>query len=165
MTVATATLTRQDLELRGFSGFVPFSDLLTAQIPTSGGIYVVVRTGGADPVFLPTSTAGWRKQRDPAMSVEKLTQKWVNNAEVLYIGKADAGTAGGHGLRGRLVQYARHGLGATSHHGGRYIWQLEGANTLLVGWKPTIQPRDAEKALIAEFEALHGVLPFANLKR
>lgn len=99
------------------------------------------------------------------MSVEKLAAKWVDGADVVYIGKADAGAADGHGLRGRLAQYARHGLGGTSHHGGRYIWQLRDHATLLIAWKLSAHPRDAEKALIAEFEAIHGALPFANLKR
>ncbi|MDH6624282.1 hypothetical protein M2271_002084 [Streptomyces sp. LBL] len=38
-------------------------------------------------------------------------------------------------------------------------------SALLIAWKTDAHPRDAEKALIAEFEALHSVLPFANLKR
>ncbi|MFF2065907.1 hypothetical protein ACFVWZ_29610 [Streptomyces sp. NPDC058200] len=158
------TLTLQGLKLRGFGGFVPFSDLPITEVPRGGGIYAVVRASGAAPVFLATSTAGWRKQRDPAVSVEELAAKWVDGAEVVYIGKADAGAAGGHGLRGRLTQYARHGLGGTSHHGGRYIWQLTDNANLLIAWKTGAHPRDAEKALIAEFEAIHGVLPFANLK-
>ncbi|WP_280718556.1 hypothetical protein [Kitasatospora sp. MAP5-34] len=158
------TLTRQALLVRGFSGFVPFSDVPGAEIPSTGGIYVVVRTPGPAPAFLATSTAGWRKQRDPAVNVESLAGKWVDGAEIVYIGKADTGAAGGHGLRGRLAQYARHGLGGTSHHGGRYIWQLKAHATLLVGWQCSAQPRNAEKALLAEFEALYGALPFANLK-
>ncbi|MEY9965591.1 hypothetical protein ABIA33_003637 [Streptacidiphilus sp. MAP12-16] len=156
-------LTLQGLELRGFNGFVSFSDVAVSQIPRGGGIYVVMRIADRAPSFQTASTAGWRKQRDPAVSVKKLAEKWVDGAEVVYIGKAAAGAAGGHGLRGRLAQYARHGLGGTSHHGGRYIWQLQDSAALLVGWKPSEQPREAEKALIAEFEALYGGLPFANL--
>lgn len=86
-------------------------------------------------------------------------------ARVLYIGKTDAGATGCQGRRGRLVRYARHGAGGTSHHGGRYIGQLEGAADLLVAWKACTRPREQEKALIAEFEAAYGTLPFANLKR
>lgn len=158
------TLTRQALLLRGFSGFVPFSDVPGVEIPSTGGIYVVVRAPGPAPTFLVASTAGWRKRRDPAVDVESLAEKWVDGAEIVYIGMADTGAAGNHGLRRRLSQYARHGLGGTNHHGGRYIWQLEDHATLMVGWQCSAQPRNAKKALLAEFEALHGALPFANLK-
>jgi hypothetical protein len=91
-------------------------------------------------------------------------EKWVDGAEIVYIGRADAGAAGEHGLRGRLLQYARHGTGGTSHRGGRYIWQLKDSATLLVGWKPSPDPRSAEQALIAEFEVLQDALLFGNLK-
>jgi hypothetical protein len=96
--------------------------------------------------------------------MEQLAAKWVDAAEILYVGKAEAGTASGHGLRGRLRQYARHGAGGTSHHGGRYIWQLQDAAALLVAWKPAPDPCGEESALLAEFETLHRALPFANLR-
>jgi hypothetical protein len=96
--------------------------------------------------------------------VDVLAAKWVDGAEVLYIGKADVGAAGDHGLRGRLAQYARHGRGGTSHRGGCYILQLADHAALLIAWKPSAQPCEDKKALIAEFEAIHGALPFANLK-
>jgi hypothetical protein len=158
------TLTREVLKARGFQGFAPFSQLAALPLPLDSGIYVVFRTSDAAPTFLATSTAGWRKGRDPAVSLQQLAAKWVQGTEVLYIGKADAGTAGRHGLRGRLRQYARHGLGRTSHHGGRYIWQLQDSATLLVAWKPSSDARAEEVALLAEFEAQHHALPFANLK-
>ncbi|MFJ4830460.1 hypothetical protein ACIP79_11145 [Streptomyces sp. NPDC088747] len=157
-------LTRRTLELGGFGGFVPFSALPATDIPSDGGIYTVLRASGTAPVFLATSTAGWRGQRDPAVSVAALEAKWVDGAEIVYIGKADAGTVGRHGLRGRLAQYARHGLGGTGHHGGRYIWQLTDHAALLVAWRTSAHPRDDERSLIAEFEATHGMLPYANLR-
>lgn len=148
--------------MRGFCGFVPFSVLSGRLVPSASGIYVVVRASDSAPTFLASSTAGWRKGRDPAVSVTRLTAKWVANAEVLYVGKADSGAAADHGLRGRLMQYARHGSGGTSHHGGRYIWQLHDSAALLVAWKQTIDPRSEERALLAEFEALYDTLPFAS---
>ncbi|WP_406270835.1 hypothetical protein OHT93_19590 [Streptomyces sp. NBC_00191] len=160
------TLTRQALEESGFTGFVSFAELPCSQIPEQGGIYVVLRSADGAPVFLATSTAGWRNQRNPAVSVEKLTAAWVAGTEIVYIGKASDGAAASHGLRGRIAQYGRHGLGGTSHHGGRYIWQLQDATTLLVGWKttPGVDPRKVEKALLADFRELYGSLPFANLQ-
>ncbi|WP_327290312.1 hypothetical protein [Streptomyces sp. NBC_01198] len=137
------TITRRVLEERGFRGFAPFSLLATQLLPLDGGIYVVIRTSDAAPTFLVASTAGWRKGKNPAVSTSQLAAKWVEGAEILYIGKADAGRAAAdHGLRGRLMQYARHGLGGTSHHGGRYIWQLQDSTDLLVAWKPTTDSDD-----------------------
>ena len=53
------------------------------------------------------------------------------------------------------------------HWGGRYIWQLEGADELVVCWKPTADsaPREEERALLAQFIEMYGRLPFANLAR
>jgi hypothetical protein len=124
----------------------------------------VNRASDAAPTFLAASTAGWRKGTNPAVSTTQLAAKWVEGAEILYIGKADAGAAADHGLRGRLRQYARHGLGGTSHHGGRYIWQLQDSAALLVAWKSAPDPRGEESSLLAEFEMLHNALPFANLR-
>jgi hypothetical protein len=161
----TMGLTRRVLETGGFCGFASFSDLSDQLIPPDSGIYAVLRTDESAPTFLAASTAGWRKGSNPAVSTAHLAAKWVEGAEVLYIGKADAGATASHGLRGRLRQYARHGAGGTSHHGGRYIWQLQDAAALLVAWKPALDPRGEETALLAEFETLHHALPFANLRR
>lgn len=155
------TLTRHDLEQCGFTGFVPFAELPAAEVPSKGGIYVVTRSPELAPTFLPVSSAGWRNGVDPAVSDEELTGAWVTGAEVVYVGKA----AGLRGLRQRLAQYRRHGRGGTSHRGGRYIWQLADSAALLVAWRPLDDPGAGEKSLLAEFVALHGVLPFANLRR
>ena len=51
--------------------------------------------------------------------------------------------------------------------GGRYIWQLGDSHNLLVCWKltPNAIPRNMEKELLREFEAVYGKLPFANINR
>lgn len=158
-------LTRRVLEMRGFCGFISFSDLSGQLIPPDSGIHVVLRTDESPPTFLATSTAGWHKDRDPAVTTERLAAKWVADTEILYVGKADAGAAADHGLRRRLRQYARHDVGGSSHHGRRYIWQLQDAAALLVAWKLTLDPRGEETALLTEFATLHHALPFANLRR
>ncbi|MFC4035874.1 hypothetical protein ACFO3J_31045 [Streptomyces polygonati] len=157
------TPTLEALRMRGFEGLVPFAGLEAAEIPSDGGTCAVVRTSDAAPAFTATSTAGWREKRDPAVGVERLAEKRVEGAEALCIGKAETATAGSHALRGRLRQYARHGLGGTSHHGGRYVWQSTDHASLLIAWKPGAHLRDAEKALMGEFETLYGALPFAHL--
>lgn len=86
-------------------------------------------------------------------------------AVTLYIGKASGGREGRRGLRKRLGEYRRHGVGElVGHWGGRYIRQLLDYDDLLVAWEPTpgqILEAD-ESVLIAGFIRDHGVGPFAN---
>jgi hypothetical protein len=51
------------------------------------------------------------------------------------------------------------------HQGGRFIWQLEGADTLLVGWRPTSDedPGLVEAPMLAEFRDAYRMLPFATV--
>ncbi|MCX9193291.1 hypothetical protein C3Y87_18160 [Carbonactinospora thermoautotrophica] len=163
--------TRQALEDQGFRGFIPFSALPDGDVPALPGVYVVFRPVDPDdpkalPDFLPTSPAGRFKRRDPSESVEKLQREWVAGAEVLYIGKADAGEGGRRGLKKRLDEYRRFGAGEpVGHWGGRYIWQLADAEQLLVAWRPVLDenPEDVEERLLKDFKRLYGALPFANL--
>lgn len=173
-TVATETRnetvdwSRRGLEAAGFLGFVPFADLDQAQVPRASGVYLVARPGFDVPRFLPSSPAGWFKGRDPSVPMPVLRANWVAAASVLYIGKAAGGTTGQRGLRRRLGEFRRHGHGKpTGHWGGRYIWQLEDSDLLLVCWQATSDedPEQVEAELLARFVTDHGALPFANLKR
>lgn len=153
------------LARRGFNGFIPFADLQRDSIPREPGVYVVLRPHAADPRFAPTSQAGWFKDRDPTVSLESLRDAWINNAPVLYIGKAAAGARDTRGLRARIWEYRRFGFGdRVGHWGGRYIWQLEDAHELLVAWMPTpaAGPAEVEAALIDEFRETFGARPSAN---
>ena len=81
---------------------------------------------------------------------------------MVYIGKADRGPSGTRGLRERLGEYRRHGAGRRAKHwGGRLIWQLADSAELLLAGERTRRPC-LEKAMIAEFVAMHGKRPFAN---
>ena len=159
-------MSRQSLKVRGFRGFVPFSRLTVSDVPGVAGVYVIVRTSAAPPTFLSGSPAGHFKGREPSVSIEELTDAWVDGAEVIYIGKAGAGQDGRRGLRKRLDEYRRYGAGEpVGHQGGRYIWQLQDASSLLVAWLPTSpdqDPGDVEASLVAEFTKIHGSRPFAN---
>jgi hypothetical protein len=87
-----------------------------------------------------------------------LARNWVDDAEVVYIGKADQ-------LRRRLRQFADFGAGKpVGHWGGRLIWQLPNIDQLLVAWKetPGRVPIEAERELIAAFRRVYGKPPFAN---
>lgn len=155
---------RVDLEQMGFDGFVPFRDLPVSDVPAAVGVYAVLRPAETSVSFLPASTAGWSKGRDPSVSHEVLGDAWVDGVEVIYFGKA----GGRGGLRGRLSAYRRHGAGSrAAHWGGRYIWQLADAGQLLVAWKltPDERPEAVEAALIATFVKATGLRPFANRNR
>jgi hypothetical protein len=161
------TIDEVDLRERGFEGFVPFSDLPLTSVPNNPGIYVVLRQGSASPVFLETSPGGWFKGKDPSASLPILQAKWIPEAQIVYVGKADAGAAGRRGLKKRLDEFRRFGAGeAVGHWGGRYIWQLAGCGELLVAWKSAggTDPAAEERRLMDEFKAIHGLLPFANLR-
>ncbi|GAA4742345.1 hypothetical protein GCM10025783_12150 [Amnibacterium soli] len=167
MTEHARPWSRRALEEGGFQGFVPFAELAGADVPLAPGVYAVLRTSGEPPRFASTSPAGRFKQKDPAVAVEVLEKRWVDGPEVLYIGKATTGSAGRRGLQKRLEEYRRHGAGEpVAHWGGRYVWQLEDCDELLVAWNPTDEDAAAvESRMLGDFVDRYGVLPFANLRR
>ncbi len=159
----------QGLKHHGFCGFVRFDELPHSNVPSEPGVYVVLRDSAEPVTFREKSPAGAFKGREPSVSPQRLGEKWIDDAVVVYIGKAGTGKSS-HGLRRRLDQYRRHGLGENvGHWGGRYIWQLEDAADLRVAWRCCAEGTDAEdveSGLLGAFAMDHGGrLPFANLKR
>ena len=161
--------TVESISTAGFSGFVTASILRGSggkEIPAEKGVYLVLRLDENSPKFLPRSTGGYFKGKDPTVPVSKLKRKWVEGAKVVYIGKAGT-LEGKKTLRKRIMQYLRFGQGKrVPHRGGRYIWQLGDSGDLVFCWKPTPDqdPRCAEKTLIQEFREAYGKRPFANLQ-
>jgi hypothetical protein len=159
----------EDIRANGFEGFVSVTDLRLSgcrAVPRKPGVYLVLRPSSAPPQFLPQSTGGRHKGKDPTVAVDLLRDKWVDGALVLNIGKAGAIDKDAT-LKSRLGAYMNFGLGKQQGHtGGRYIWQLRDACDLLLCWKQTAKAdaRGIESKLIREFEQQHnGRLPFANL--
>jgi hypothetical protein len=155
---------RKSLADDGFVGFVTFDALRSGvirEVPETGGVYVVLREADAPPDFLANNPGGRFKKRDPTVPVADLEAKWVNGCHVIYVGKGD-------NLRRRVKQYMDFGLGKpVGHWGGRYIWQLVDASTLVVAWKttaPNETAASAEATLVSRFKSQHGDrLPFANI--
>ncbi len=149
--------TQAELRDIGFEGFVRFADLPVVTVPSTQGVYAVLRCAQEPPEFLPRNPAG-AIRGDPSVSPVVLMAAWVNAVEVVYFGKATR-------LRRRLEEYRRHGLGGRARHwGGRYIWQLADASQLLVAWRttPGTDPASIESDLIRRFVEATGQRPFAN---
>ena len=167
-TSTTSPWTRAALTRAGFAGWVPPGQLTPRGVSREHGVYVIYRESTAPPEFLERSPAGIVKGGEPTVPVERLTANWVPGASVLYIGKASPRASGRPALAHRLGQYRRFGAGLpVDHWGGRMVWQLADHAELLVAWRPTApeDPEEVETAMIAAFEAHHGRLPFANLRR
>jgi hypothetical protein len=151
----------------GFAGFQTIGQLrqrMLSDFPGSPGVYVVMRDGLDPPQFLERGTGGRFKGRDPNVAIAALEAKWVADAYVLYIGKADAGSSGARGLKKRVGDYLRFGAGAPiGHWGGRYLWQLAETPALRVAWRRSDQPRADEQQLLRTFYQEHRKLPYANL--
>lgn len=150
----------------GFAGFRSFEQLDIKSVPQVPGIYAVLKPEGFERLFLTKSVGGWFKNHDPSLPQPALEQEWVEDADVLYIGKAGPGTAGKRGLRKRIQEFADFGGGKpVGHWGGRLLWQLSEAQSLVIAWKEVAaaEVNSAEAAYHAAFFSLHGRLPFANL--
>lgn len=159
-------ITRQTLKADGFTGFRTLADLEINRIPQKPGIFAVLRPEGFRPQYLARSTAGVFKKKDPTLRADALAAEWVDDAEVLYLGKAGPGSKGNRGLRRQIQEFVDFGKGKPpGHWDGRLIWQLAGAGSLIVAWKelPAEQLTAVEAGYHAGFREEYGRLPFANL--
>jgi hypothetical protein len=146
----------------GFAGFVSVAQLRETDchaVPEISGVYVVVATD-REAKFLETSVGGHFKGREPSVPTRVLDEKWVNGAEVLYLGRSVD-------LRRRVGALVKFGSGRpVGHWGGRYLWQLDDSESLTVAWMDTTEPEAKESHLLRLFrEEFGGQLPFANLRQ
>ncbi|MGD9487151.1 MAG: hypothetical protein AB7W47_03975 [Calditrichaceae bacterium] len=157
----------KDIKAEGFTGFEKIGALMSNEcvnVPNVKGIYLVLIN--EKPNFLEKNTGGHFKRKNPTVPISILESNWVDNAIVIYIGKAGGGTSKAT-LKSRLKQYMKFGSGQpVGHWGGRLIWQLSDNKEFTICWKatPNDNPRELEKDLIAEFENNYSKKPFANLQ-
>jgi hypothetical protein len=150
------------LRTRGFEGFARARDLYLercASVPTSSGVYAVLRTAAAAPEILAASRGGLFKGKNPTVPMGRIKARLVAEAPTIYIGKGD-------NLQRRLRQLLDFGNGKpVGHYGGRLLWQLADSDDYIIAWRPSPDARAAESQLVDEFHAEFGSLPFANLVR
>jgi hypothetical protein len=143
----------------GFVGWIPIHQVLDRlDAPRTGGVYAVAMATAGPPTFSETSSGGRFKAKDPTVSNYVLVSNWVQDAEIIYIGKSG-------NLQRRLREFAKFGQGQPiGHWGGRLIWQIS-APALVVGWKetPDNSPAFVEAEMLAAFIGIYGQRPFANL--
>jgi hypothetical protein len=159
-------INKRTLKEDGFAGFRSFEQLEINRVPQAPGIYAVLKPEGFERVFLAKSVGGRFKRRDPSLLQSILEAEWIEDADVLYIGKAGPGSTGNRGLRKRIQEFTDFGRGKpVGHWGGRLIWQLANSQSLVLAWKelPAEEVNSAEAAYHAEFVSIYGKLPFGNL--
>lgn len=159
-------INRHTLKADGFTGFRALADLEINRIPQKPGVFAVLRPEGFRPQYLAKSTAGVFKKKDPSLPADALAAEWVDDADVLYVGKAGPGSKGNRGLRRQIQEFVDFGRGRPpGHWDGRLVWQLAGTGSLMVAWKelPAAQLATAEAGYHAMFCEEYGRLPFANL--
>ena len=131
-------------------------------VPDCKGVYFVLREKTESvPVFKAQSPVLEHKGKPLSYPVETLESKWVEDTDIMYIGKTDSS------LRARIRTYISYGKGNDSpHRGGRAIWQLPDTDNMIIGWRiidATESARTIEAQLLADFKNAHGgMLPFAN---
>ena len=159
-------INKQTLKEDGFAGFRAFEQLEINRVPQAPGLFAVLKPDGYEPRFLAKSTAGVFKKKDPSLRDAALAAEWIDDADVLYLGKAGPGSKGNRGLRRQIQEFVDFGKGKPpGHWDGRLIWQLADSQSLVIAWKelPAAEVNLAEAQYHADFRELYGRLPFANL--
>jgi hypothetical protein len=157
---------RESLARNGFKGFKQIDELRVnlQEVPPVKGIYIMLYTGSDQPGFLENGSGGWFKEKDPNEDIDFLEGRWVHDAIVVYVGMTD------RSLRQRISEFLKFGNGhKIGHRGGRLVWQIQDRKHLALCWKTYSDEmgeiREIERAMIAEFAAIYGKKPFANIIR
>ncbi|MCE8183250.1 hypothetical protein JFY62_08330 [Porphyromonas gingivalis] len=153
----------EEIKKYGFKGFESVKDLRedSSRIPKKKGVYLVLKPQDMDVDFLETGTGGHTKG-NPNVSRDKLKAKRIEDMLVLYIGRT------GRTLYKRINELLRFGQGESiGHWGGRYLWQINHSEELVICWKEMQDedPEEIKNRLLLDFESKYSKLPFANRQR
>lgn len=153
----------EEIKKYGFKGFESVKDLRedSSRIPQKKGVYLVLKPQDMDVKFLKTGTGGHTKG-NPNVSRDKLKAKRIEHTLVLYVGRT------GRTLYERINELLRFGQGENiDHWGGRYLWQINHSEELVICWKEMQDedPEEIKNQLLLDFESKYSKLPFANLRR
>jgi hypothetical protein len=151
----------------GFEGFKKISELKvnSTLIPKVKGVYLLLRPDSRKVEFIEIGTGGFFKDKNPNVATSELINRWVEDAQIIYIGKA-GGANRDATLNSRLKQYLNFGQEKkVGHWGGRYIWQIKNIDDYIICWKelPDDEPRDIEIDLLEMFKERFFRLPYANI--
>ena len=163
------------------------------KLPECKGIYFVIFPYfWPEYDFLEKGTGGFFKGKDPNIPItlpdidwslnetviskyinetETLFGNWIEDADILYIGRAGGinknGKVSNATLKDRIIALLLFGNGKrVGHWGGRYIWQHSESYDFRIYWyvcKDDENPVELEKKLLEEFVIEYQRLPFANL--
>ncbi len=157
------------------SGFTNIGTVL--QISSSGftavpelsycGVYAITKPENYDPSYFSVEEAKLNGNVIRPWDLDKLSKKWVDDADILYYGLAGANSF--RSLKSRLKDLINHSKSLVTdrgpHKGGEIIWQLKGYENFSIWILPTGNPpapREMEAKLLKSFYQLTGKLPFAN---
>lgn len=158
----------EEIKKYGFKGFESVKDLCedSSLIPQKKGVYLVLKPQDMDVDFLETGTGGHTKG-NPNVSRDKLKAKWIEDTLVLYVGRTGSKSED-RTLYKRINELLRFGQGENiGHWGGRYLWQINHSEELVICWKEMQDedPEEIKNRLLLDFESKYSKLPFANLRR
>lgn len=107
----------------------------------------------------------WRpnsKHKDPTVSIETLREHWVEDTNILYIGRRVTKP-----VRKRMIEHFKFWNADDENapgRGGRIIGQIKNWENLEVWYLKCENPIEMEKSLIKEFKERYNKRPFANLR-
>lgn len=147
-------------------------DGVKSKLPFVKGIYFVIYPHESPlGLFLKTGTGGFFNKKNPNVPLADLWDKWVDDADILYIGQTGGtsitGKASGSTLIERITDLIDFGnRKKAGHWGGRYLWQHENSENFKVYWYPctTDNPEVLKNEVLAEFKQFYHKKPFANLR-
>ncbi len=106
-------------------------------------------------------------EEDLNYTLKDLERKWVNDAEVLYIGKSESKT-----VQKLMIKHIKlyswddehNGYNNVPARGGRSIGQIQNYEKLEVWYLKCDNPTEMKEKLLQDFKKQYKKLPFANLK-